>query len=259
MKRIVWIVMIMLLLSGAVTGQGEAELGVAGTLTNGIVFEGQFESEDDMHLYTFLGAEGDFVTVQMVGDEIDPALVLLGVDNTLVGWNDDSNDELNATVELSLPYTGIYFVLATTYRSLYEWAEVEGDYQLVLNGVSDIDSSRGLTIDDLQALSPDEVTAFGNLNFQTPVLLSTLTVQDSLTVDLLAQGTDADTVLYVFDMSGKRVALDDDSGGDFSAALQGVPLDEPGQYMIMVVTRGYERENERGNINGAVDLAAFRS
>lgn len=261
MKRLIVILMVIFLAINVVSAQ-QADLGVYGRLVNNNPLGGTIEAGNDMHLFEFDGAAGDVVTIQMIAlsGDIDPALVLLGLDGSIVSWNDDSNNELNSTIQVQLPYTGTYFVLATTFRSLYEWGETEGDYQIVLSGLSSVASQESVTVDDLQVLEPDQVYESILLDASIPVFLSTLTVQDTLAVDLLAESDTLDTVLYVFNTEGERIALDDDSAGyNYSAGLQGVPLDEPGQYLIMVVTRGYEREEERQGLSGSMNLWVNRS
>lgn len=262
MKRSIIILMVIFLALNIVSAQERAALGVYGTLVNDNPLGGTIEAGNDMHLFEFDGAAGDVVTIQMIAlsGDIDPALVLLGLDGSIVGWNDDSNNELNSMIQAELPYTGTYFVLATTFRSLYEWGEAEGDYQIVLSGLSSIDSQGSVSVDDLQVLEPDNVYEAITLDASIPVFLSTLTVQDTLAVDLFAESDTLDTVLYVFNTDGERIALDDDSAGyNYSAALQGVPLDEPGQYLIMVVTRGYERKEEQQGLSGSMNLWVNRS
>jgi serine protease Do len=263
MKRLIATLIILALMAVPTMAQERADtLGVYGTLVNNNPLGGTFESGIDMHLFEFDGAASDLVTIQMIAlsNDLDPALVLLGIDGSIVGWNDDSNNQLNATISAELPYSGTYFVLATTFRSLYEQGEFQGDYQIVLNGVSPIDPQNSTTDDDLLPLEPDNVYEAITLDASTPVFLATLTVQDTLAVNLYAESDTLDTVLYVFNTKGERIALDDDSSGyNYSAELKGVPLDEPGQYMIMVVTRGYEREEERDNINGFMNLWVDRS
>ncbi len=262
MKRLTFILLTIFLMAGMVSARQQGELGVAGVLSADSPLAGRIEPENDMHLYTFYGAQGDVVTVQMLSSDgtLDPALVVLGLDGRLVGWNDDSNGELNATVEMQLPYDGTYFVLATTYRSLYEWTEAEGDYQILMTGASAVDAESGFTDAELPALEPDNIYEGVQVTGENPVLLSTLTVQDSLSIDLYAESESLDTVLYVFNTEGERIALDDDSSGfALSALLQGVPLDESGRYMVMVVTRGYERQDDRENINGLFNFYVSRS
>lgn len=75
---------------------------------------GSLLSLDDRHQYTFIGAEGDWVTFEATTPDsaLDPALAVYGEGGLLVGANADrAEDDTDAMLSLVLPYTGTYAVV----------------------------------------------------------------------------------------------------------------------------------------------------
>jgi hypothetical protein len=197
--------------------------------------------------------------------DVDPFLILLRQDGRVEAWNDDSGGDLNASLNWTLPANGIYFALATTPYTLYRSGDsddnAEGSYRIEITGANN-------TADDLE-LDPSQLripriqldsSLQGSLSEDQPVFLAWLNVQDSILVDLAAPSNQADTLMYVFDVEGNRIAVDDDGGPDgISAFVPELPLTEPGQYLIIVTSYGFYEVNERGTQGGAFNLVVSRS
>ena len=240
-------------------------LGVFGVLADGSALSADFDQTDGMHLYAFEGANGSSVTISMTATDgdIDPLLLLLRQDGRVEAWDDDSAGNLNSSLQWTLPESGLYFVLATTPRELYFHSEEdanEGSYRIEISGAS---NTSDLELDP-SSLPIQEVgldtTLQASLTEQQPVFFAWLTVQDSIVVDLSAPSSEADTLMYVFDVEGRRIAIDDDGGPDgTSAFVPGLPLTEPGQYLIMVTTFSFHEVNEYGQQGGAFNLIVSRS
>lgn len=257
-RRLILILMIALLLVIPALAQEDEplQLGVQGVLASGSPVSGEFEEKEGMSVYAFEGVTGDVVSLAMnaTDDELDPYLLLIAADGTLLGANDDASG-LNAALSAELPADGLYFVLASTYRALYLGDEdTTGSYDLVMQGAT----ASGTPVDDLllnvdlPALTWDSSTS-ASLTEENPVYLATLEVQDSITMNISAVSADGlDTLLYVFDSEGQRIGIDDDSAGNLGAALNGLSLDEPGKYLVVVTHRDYLESTATGSFDLSV-------
>jgi hypothetical protein len=243
----------------------DSSIGVRGVLVDGQSYEGDLTAENSMHLYAFQGSSGASVTLSMsqTGGTLDPFLVLLGSDGHTLAWDDDSAGNLNASLSASLPDNGVYFVLASTLYSLYENAEsdeVDGSYELQITGATDPGGELAL---DANTLGLSNLTldtpSNGAIDENFPVALAVLTVQDSITVDVNATSTEIDPLVYVFDVDGQRIGIDDDSMDGRNALISTLPLDEPGQYLVVVSTFDFHKVNDYGLTGGAFTLTVFRS
>jgi len=268
MQRLGIVILIVVgLMAGAVVlAQDEAPLtlGVVGILTDDTTTEQGLNAEAGMHLYAFNGQGDVRLAMDATRGKIDPILVVFAKDGSLLAVDDDGGDDLNAAVDLALPRQDTYFVLAGTPKTLYlpgKREELDGSYRLGSSGATTPTDDAGLDAAELgiQQITLDGSLA-GALSDERPLFLAWLAVQDSIVVDLSADSTETDTLLYVFDAEGQRLALDDDSGSDgISAAISGLVLEEPGQYLVVVTTFGYHAAPERGITEGRFTLSATRS
>ena len=242
------------------------ELGLRDVLVDGRAFEEQMKAPDTMHLYAFEAEAGSSITVNMTRTEgnLDPLLILLASDGALIAWDDDSGNDLNAQVSKAVEQTDLYFVLASSLKTLYQTGErdsIEGAYRIEVSGASN-DSpeiERDPTRLALPRIQLDSAIPAG-IDEQHPVFLAWLTVQDSITVDLSAPSVEIDTLMYVFDTEGRRMAMDDDGGEDgSSASVRALPLTEPGQYLVMVTSFDYHQALQRGIRAGNFQLVVNRS
>lgn len=256
MKVSISILMILLLIGVSVVSAQEPTLGVHGILTDGASQSAEITDTHTMHLYAFRGAAGDAVTLEMTArdGDVDPFLILITSDGDVVAWDDDSGDSLNAIVTASLPTDGIYWVLAGSLRTLYSQADDDiatGRYDISLAGAS------GTIEEPLRAadfgLPALEIAApiNGTLSEDAPLFLGALDVQDSITIDLTTQSADADTLLYVFDAEGRRIAVDDDGGEGTNAAIPALPLTVQGQYVIVVSTFDFYKDTTQSDLGNS--------
>lgn len=77
-----------------------------------------FPNNSYFHTYAFEGKAGQQLTVEMTSSQIDPKLYLVLAakdDDALVAQNDDiSPNDFNATLTVTLPEDGVYYLLAIT-------------------------------------------------------------------------------------------------------------------------------------------------
>ncbi|NJL93219.1 MAG: hypothetical protein HC915_05560 [Anaerolineae bacterium] len=247
MKR-AWIGVI-LLLGGVLSANAqEAEpplVGLAGLLETGTAERARFEDGVVMQLFAFDASAGDGVAVEMRAEEdaVDPFLILLSPGGEVIAVDDDSGEDLNARIETRLDEDGVYLVLASTFRGVTLAEDTEGDYSLEVQG----NTPSGVNWESWRA--EPELTELAlntpvvvQLDEEAGVFLGVFPVQDAVSVGITALSAELDTLLYVFDAEGNRIALDDD-GADalaaYSAGIESVLLDEPGLYVILVTDRDY--------------------
>lgn len=192
-------------------------------------------SEDDT--YTFTGAQGQVAVITMQrsdGSNLDSYIELLGPAG-LVSYNDDSNGSQNSRLEVTLPQSGNYRILAHSYAH-----SSSGAYRISLTlgaaPTGDGDDNRWLSFgQSLQGnISPgtDRDTYYFNA-----------VAGRTINLRMTKRTADLDSYLELFDPSGTKVAENDDSGGDRNAWLVAT-LATSGTYRI--VARSYNGASSGG-------------
>jgi hypothetical protein len=103
-------------------------LPVSGSLTHGDC-ESTHRAGRKADLHAFRGTAGQRVSIDMNSDAFDAYLILVGPDNRVVAENDDGPAGRNSRIEVSLPSTGTYTIVATALG-----AGERGNYTLLLSG-----------------------------------------------------------------------------------------------------------------------------
>jgi uncharacterized protein YdeI (BOF family) len=187
--------------------------------------------------YTFEAQAGDIIDIQMVrtSGELDPLLILYGVNGQEIARDDDSGGELNAHISgVPLPATGTYTIAATRFAFLTS----EGSFSLTLTLVGSTGAAPQLV--PVEA-APTNTIAYGesvqgNIAGQTPDVRYTFTGQAGDVVDIRMNRTgdgDLDPVLTLLGPNGQEVASDDDGGGSRNAYIRNVTLSVTGVYTIV--------------------------
>ncbi|MEC4896365.1 MAG: trypsin-like peptidase domain-containing protein [Oscillatoria sp. PMC 1051.18] len=103
-------------------------LTLDGEVVNGSLRDGDETLWDEsfFDVYSFEGWAGQQVIIEMVSWELDPYLILLNSDGTILTKNDDWRPgDPNARIIITLPEDGTYTVVVSTFKS-----EQSGDYTL---------------------------------------------------------------------------------------------------------------------------------
>ncbi|PJF45148.1 MAG: hypothetical protein CUN55_00435 [Phototrophicales bacterium] len=103
------------------------------TIDIGSTVTGRISNAVYQEFYVFYGEAGDALTITLEaaeGSELDPLLILLDQNRIPVDENDDDGDSQNSRLDVTLPQTGYYAIVATR----YELAEgsTQGAYTLSL-------------------------------------------------------------------------------------------------------------------------------
>lgn len=234
-------------------------------LVEGEAVDGEFDTST-MQLYYFLGTEGDKVSITMEQERnstLDPYVILLGANGEVIAYNDDnSSGDLrplaSEITDAELPADGAYLVVATSFTELRE-PSVSVDspldeplaYTLIVSGFSEpanaddpnITNLNGFVVDaaDDGTIDADGVmTISADAPVQYIFFPATQGQEISLTTSEATDSTDqlSDTLVYVFDASGARIAGSDDANGLYAATSVEAPDD--GLYIAFVTAYGYQ-------------------
>ena len=82
-------------------------------------------------LYAFKGRAGQQISIEMSSNQIDSYLILLNSKDQELAQDDDSGEEQNARIVITLPEDGTYKLLANSYK-----AGESGEYELKIEKIS---------------------------------------------------------------------------------------------------------------------------
>jgi hypothetical protein len=266
-------VLALLMVSVVSAQKDDAEEGsfILPALEEGVPFANEFENTAGAQIYAFNGTEGDEVTITMVqetGSGLDPLVVLLGEAGQVYAYNDDADGLSSAIEDFELPASGTYYVLATTFTGLSFFStepEEDGPYEYELT-VSGFETPEDMEFDQFQFFGlTAEIGDSGELEImeETPLFFITFPGTEGQVINVVTElGTCSDTLLYLFDQNGNRIAFNDDEldndGNilDLAARLEEVELPADGLYMIWATSFGFEDAPESGLANeGTFTLA----
>jgi hypothetical protein len=216
---------------------------VTGTLT-----AGDLALNDGTHykLFTFMGAAGQRIQIDMVSTEVDSYLYLKDQNGTELTHDDDGGGNLNARIVWTLPYTGMYQILANTARPA-----TFGAFTLQLQSLAAVQPTpvtvTPITQPVATAIQINTVGTIG-LNQQVqnnltpgtglydgePLQAYTFqcTAGQTFQMDVLSEW---DNYAIIFDAMGNNVAHDDDSGEGLNARIQ-YSCPQTAMYRLAVTT-----------------------
>ncbi len=237
----------------------------------GDVVNGTITDKNYFEVWEFAGAKGDRVQVLMEGDgNLDPYLGLLNAaTEQVLAEDDDSAGNSNAYIEITLPATGIYLIVATRYD--FDLGLSQGQYALALAGGGG-PTNVSTTTTAATATEPEEVSPgvfyMGDLALAEPVggtitnnayahIYSVeLQAGTELIIAMFADESTLDPYLIFANEAGDVLAEDDDSGVDIGGgptdAFIHLTVKEAGIYLIAATRAG----TDTGKSSGAYALIA---
>ncbi len=210
---------------------------VYGDTVTGTLDDARYEG-----LYTFEGAAGDVVTIDLrrIEGDLDTSLRLLDADGREVALNDDiGGDSSDARIEsLVLPEDGSYTIVATRFQG--EFGSSSGTYELALTLVlagSDLAGPGGAPIaygSTVRGLVDDSrletrYTFFGARN-------------DVVTITMRRTSGDLDSRLVLLGVNNRGLAFNDNAEGELpeDAAIRQFLLPDTGSYTLLAGRSGGE-------------------
>ncbi|MBW4437237.1 MAG: PPC domain-containing protein [Pleurocapsa minor GSE-CHR-MK-17-07R] len=200
-------------------GQPTAPAATPATAPAGdaIVFTGSRSANVD-DTYTFQGNAGDTVTIDMISDAFDTLLRLNSPSGIEVATDDDSGDVFNAQIVTTLPETGEYTIVATSFS-----AASSGAYTITVTGAA----GGGSSLSSSSAAEPQIITGTRESGVDNDFPVAA-TAGDTLVISLVST---YDNQVRLLDESGTEIGFDDDSGDDFNALLT-ITVPETGVYTV---------------------------
>lgn len=233
-------------------GPGGAAIAY-GSTARGLVTDAQPETR-----YTFFGARNDVITITMrrTSGDLDARLVLLGVGNRGLAFNDDAEGEPPedaAIRQFQLPDTGSYTLLAG--RSGGAAGSSSGVYEITLT--RDGNDPALASEQDRVLLYGDRIT--GMLDDVHPVRDYGFHGGQGDRVSIRANrlGGDLDTALELLDLNGAVLAQNDDAAGGNVATdshIDQFELEASGVYVLRVS----RFQAEQGTTQGEFELIVER-
>lgn len=197
-------------------------------------------------LYAFNGTAGDTVTIRMTAldEALDTYVVLFGEAGGVMALNDDMNDDTynSEILDYQLPYTGTYFILASSYGviALRDGTSLNESlaFELALIGAQSLDEDALIEYFYGPLVIGDE-NVEGYSTPSEPVYYWLFNGQADQSVTVSMESTDFDTLLYLFDAEGNMLAINDNANGT-NAAIEHFTLPHDSTYLVFATDLFYK-------------------
>ena len=251
-------------------GDGETyrdDLEAANVILAGQTTSGELESAGERDVFVVDLEANRVYEITLTGDTLfDPYLRVFNPDGTLLAENDDGDDGLNSALNLLVPETGSYYVVADSYLSIEA-----GTYSLeISSGTAAPESGvRMFSVASSDRVIPGEITYGGALNSYTVELDVGMLYTFSLRGADSGVGTLVDPYLELF-LNDEFVNFSDDSGDGRDSKINFIPavsgtytlvasdysLTESGSYVLQISSEVYNGPPEvAGNISTQASLS----
>lgn len=223
MKKYISSFLIALVAVAGVIASFQPAYAQGGTLEYGDTVSGELEvSMPD--LWTFEGSTDDSIVISMDSDEFDTLITLKDADGVEIGSDDDSGEEFNALLEITLPTSGTFTIEAYT-----AFPSTVGAYSLhlELDDGSKPDDKDSDDEEQTVILEVEDELALGEINNHS------FEGEAGDIIIIEAASDDFDTVLALLNSDGELLTRDDD-GGSYLNSLIVVELALDDEYTIEI-------------------------
>jgi uncharacterized caspase-like protein len=206
-------------------------LAESGTLTPETTFT-EIRYVRNADAYSFQGEAGQILEISLNSDEFDTYLTLQNAAGETIAQDDDSGSDRNALLNVMLPDSGSYRVVARGYED-----NSLGAYQFQINGLSlkptPLLQEQG-SLSDQDALLPNTDTEKRSDRYS-------LNGQAGQRLEVNLRSPEFDTYLILQDAAGNTIAENDDRMvGDTNSRITTI-LPETGTYQVLVT--GFSEES----------------
>jgi serine protease Do len=217
--------------SVARTNREPVPIAIDGAIIQGRLDDGSNLLPDGSYYnaYSFEGRTGQSISIDMVSNEVDPFLILIGPEEDgLFLQDDDSGGNYNARLSLQLPSSGTYVIVANAYAE----GEV-GRYQLRLR---DLGGGGSAAAPDSLILREQGRLGPGNPTLQDGSYFQEFHFQGRAgqRVRLRLASDSFDTYLLLLDQAGNTLAENDDASPRTTNSELILTLPQDGQYTVIV-------------------------
>jgi hypothetical protein len=259
--RFVMVLTLVVALSAALLPAGSPVKAQADMMNYGDSVTGEISNSSYYEVWQFSGTRGDRVRITMTGTGgLDSYLGLLeATSEEVVAEDDDSAGNTNAMIDITLPTTDTYVIVASRYG--FDTGPSAGSYTLTLqSGASPNNTTTTISQETTQPTEPqmleegiyymgdlvmNENTA-GEITTDSYAQIYSLQVDQAtdLAVVMLADSSNLDPYIVVMDADGNSLAEDDDSAADFGGgqwdSFVTIPITTPGEYLIVATRAGLD-------------------
>jgi len=230
-QRIVGVTVRVSLLAAALVAFAVPPVHAQGQIAVGQVMTSQLTAASPVNsdgrryaMWTFMGTAGQSVQIDMQSTDLDSYLILQDQNGNELQRNDDGGGGLNSRINFTLPYSGVYRIMAMSFRTS---GVIFGNYTLSVAGGP---TMGGPMVQNLA--NPSGVVGTIQVGQQAQGVLSAAdarynskpfqaynfqcTAGQTFQMSILSNW---DNYALVFDPMGNEVAHDDDSGGNLNARL----------------------------------------
>ena len=201
----------------------EDEDTVVGGGTGGRLITDSLNMGEPSDRITFTGEAGDSVLISLNSQDFDTYLVLEDDAGNELTFNDDSNGTLNSQIgPYTLPYTGEYVIVASSYSFTVFGEPAVGDYRLTIEniGLTEVAYGDTTTIDITADNFSQFLTFFGDAG-------------DVIAIDVESNGS-IDTELSIINPNGVTDFSDDDGGEGYDPEVVRYVLPVTGEYTVTI-------------------------
>ena len=214
--------------------QGQIAIGQA--MTSQLTAASPVNSDGKRYaLWTFIGTAGQYIQVDMQSSEIDSYLILQDQNGNQLQFNDDGGGGLNSRINYTLPYSGVYRIMAMSFRTS---GVMFGNYTLSVSSAGMAMQPTAMQaaqiaigqsmMSQLTAASPvnNEGRRYAMWSFNG-------TAGQPLQIDMVS--TELDSYLILQDQMGNELQRNDDGGGSLNARIN-ITLPYTGAYRIQAMS-----------------------
>lgn len=243
---------VVLVMSGVALFTTAQETGAATPIAIGDTVEGVLDESTPRMVYVFPGEQGMHVRIALLSEVFDTFLILNDPAGEVLAQDDDSGDDLNAQIWVTLPADGDYTIIATSLREVISRGEffVTGAYTLSLEATDTLpgapEQPTPMPPTAIPTPAPTRVpaevvamiamgeTITGELTEAAPSLAYTFEAAAGDQVIITLISDDFDAYLFLRDSNDAQLRRDDDGAGESNARIGPYTIPADGVYTIVV-------------------------
>jgi hypothetical protein len=211
--------------------------------------DASLSTDEPEYRHPFTGEAGETVIIRLTSEDFDGYLILEDADGNMLSQNDDGAGDFNPQIgPYTLPYSGEYVVVATSYNYSSLGTPTAGDFNLTIESIS-------LDIPTVDLGTGSQVTS-GRLTADTPSVNYTFSGQEGETILISQDSPDFDTYLVLQDDSGSELISSDDAAGTTNSQIGPYTLPYSGSYTVVASSYSFRSLGE--SIDGQYTLRIER-
>lgn len=210
---------------------------------NDYIIHAQLSKYHQAQLYTFQASAEQQLSIMMRSKDFDAFLIVLDSYGNVIAVNDDHNTSeqlysLDAAMTLTLPHTGLYFLLASSFHYIDTILTDDNintlNYHILMT--TQQDGKEDITIMPRNALARALRSGdFLRREHYKPQSVSYFSFDAAVgdTVHLRLYSDDFDTLLQLYAPNGQRVAVSDDAPGQGTNSSIHYTVPITGRYLVL--------------------------